>query len=187
MAFRGHVSIAALAAAAGIALATTGASAADLGGNCCADLEERIAELEATTARKGNRKVSLQVYGQITEAVIWWNDGAEANTYVLENYLNKNSLGVQGNAKINSDWSAGYQVELGIRAYRSSSANQLALGASNNVQIPTYNTQAIVLRQANWWIQSNTYGRITVGRTNDAVNGTSSVNLANPDGFSGIT
>ena len=35
----------------------TSASAADLGGNCCADLEERIAELEATTARKGNRKV----------------------------------------------------------------------------------------------------------------------------------
>ena len=36
------------------------ASAADLGGNCCADLEERIAELEATTARKGNRKVVPQ-------------------------------------------------------------------------------------------------------------------------------
>src|SRR5262245_8691454 len=27
------------------------ANAADLGGNCCADLEERVAELEATTAR----------------------------------------------------------------------------------------------------------------------------------------
>jgi hypothetical protein len=32
------------------------ASAADLGGNCCADLEERVAELEATTVRKGNRR-----------------------------------------------------------------------------------------------------------------------------------
>jgi hypothetical protein len=30
------------------------AKAADLGGSC-ADLEERVAELEATTARKGNR------------------------------------------------------------------------------------------------------------------------------------
>ncbi|WP_334148124.1 hypothetical protein [Hyphomicrobium sp.] len=39
--------------------------AADLGGDCCADLEERIAELEATTARKGNRKVSLEVYGHV--------------------------------------------------------------------------------------------------------------------------
>ncbi|MDX2204604.1 MAG: porin, partial [Hyphomicrobiaceae bacterium] len=35
------------------------AKAADLGGDCCADLEERVADLEATTVRKGNRKVSL--------------------------------------------------------------------------------------------------------------------------------
>jgi hypothetical protein len=35
-----------------VLLATTGAQAAGLGGDCCADLEERIAELEATTARK---------------------------------------------------------------------------------------------------------------------------------------
>jgi hypothetical protein len=34
-----------------ILLVAGSASAADLGGNCCADLEERIAELEATTAR----------------------------------------------------------------------------------------------------------------------------------------
>ena len=53
---------------------------ADLGGNCCADLEERIAELEATTARKGNRKVSLEVYGQVNEAIMLWNDGGESNT-----------------------------------------------------------------------------------------------------------
>ena len=47
---------------------TTGAYAADLGGDCCADLEERVAELEATTARKGNRKVSLTISGQVNKA-----------------------------------------------------------------------------------------------------------------------
>ena len=50
-------------------LSAGSASAADLGGNCCADLEERIAELEATTARKGNRKVSLTVSGWVAEQV----------------------------------------------------------------------------------------------------------------------
>ena len=58
------------------------ASAADLGGNCCADLEERIAELEATTARKGNRKVSLTISGWVGEQVMWWDDGAARGTYV---------------------------------------------------------------------------------------------------------
>ncbi|MFO7297388.1 MAG: porin, partial [Pseudomonadota bacterium] len=51
----------ALIAAAGVLAGGVAAQAADLGGNCCADLEERVAELEATAARKGNRKVSLTV------------------------------------------------------------------------------------------------------------------------------
>jgi hypothetical protein len=32
------------------------AKAADLGGDCCSDLEESVAELEATTVRKATRK-----------------------------------------------------------------------------------------------------------------------------------
>ncbi len=63
-------------------MSITSASAADLGGNCCADLEERIAELEATTARKGNRKVSLTVSGWVGQQVTFWDDGVESNTYV---------------------------------------------------------------------------------------------------------
>ena len=59
-------------------MSVSSASAADLGGNCCADLEERIAELEATTARKGNRKVSLTVSGWVAQQVLWWDDGREA-------------------------------------------------------------------------------------------------------------
>ena len=58
----------ALLAAAGLfvgGVAMPSAKAADLGGDCCADLEERVAELEATTARKGNRRVSLTVTGQV--------------------------------------------------------------------------------------------------------------------------
>ena len=45
--------------------------AADLGGDCCADLEERVADLEATTARKGNRKVSLKISGWVSRTLGW--------------------------------------------------------------------------------------------------------------------
>ncbi len=77
-------SLSALAAAGLLAggLSVGSASAADLGGNCCADLEERVAELEATVARKGNRKVSLTISGWVAEQVMWWDDGSESNTYV---------------------------------------------------------------------------------------------------------
>ncbi len=69
----------ALVLGAGLLIGSAPARAADLGGDCCADLEERIAELEATTARKGNRKVSLEISGQVNEAVLWWDDGKESN------------------------------------------------------------------------------------------------------------
>ena len=51
----------AILAAAGLTLNISSASAADLGGNCCADLEERVAELEATTARNPRTGESVPV------------------------------------------------------------------------------------------------------------------------------
>src|SRR6185369_10966891 len=100
------------------------AAAADLGGNCCADLEERIAELEATTARKGNRKVSLEISGQVNEAVLWWNDGAESNAYVVTNDNSRTRFRFKGKAKIDKEWEAGYQIEVGIRSANSKRATQ---------------------------------------------------------------
>ena len=93
------------------------AAAADLGGNCCADLEERIAELEATTARKGNRKVSLTISGWVNEAVFFWDDGTESNVYVGTNFVEQSRFRVLGEAKINADWSAGYILEIGVAGY----------------------------------------------------------------------
>jgi hypothetical protein len=68
----------AMFAAAGLfvsGVALPSAQAADLGGDCCADLEERVAELEATTARKGNRRVSLTISGQVQTSIMAWDAG----------------------------------------------------------------------------------------------------------------
>ena len=94
-------------------LSAGSASAADLGGNCCADLEERIAELEATTARKGNRKVSLTISGWVGEQVMYWDDGSERNTYVtgLGSTL-ASHFKFTGQATISPGWSAGYVIHV---------------------------------------------------------------------------
>src|ERR1051325_4522068 len=77
----------ALVAAAGFisgGVAVPSAKAADLGGDCCADLEERVAELEATTARKGNRKMSLTITGQLNRMIMFWDDGHTHGIYRSE-------------------------------------------------------------------------------------------------------
>jgi len=48
-----------------------------------AKVEERVAELEATTADKGNRKVTVTLYGRVNRIVNFWDDGVESNTYTL--------------------------------------------------------------------------------------------------------
>src|SRR6476659_5226747 len=86
--------------------------AADLGGDCCADLEDRVAELEATTVRKVNKKVSVTMYGKVNYATDFWNDGAEKNIYTVNNAMESTRWGFKGTAKITDDWSATFRMEM---------------------------------------------------------------------------
>lgn len=136
----------------------TPAFAADLGGDCCADLEERIAELEATTARKGNRKVSLTISGQVNELVYWFDDGVESNVYVGTSGYSSSRFRLKGDAKINADWSAGYYIEIEVV-----SAQVSATTADNDD-----GTTAIQLRHSAWYLKSKTLGSLWVGQHSHA-------------------
>ena len=62
--------------------ATAPAGAADAD-TCCADLEQRVAELDVLTARKGNRAVSVEISGSVNNAILSWDDGVEHKAYVV--------------------------------------------------------------------------------------------------------
>src|ERR1044072_978534 len=149
----GRVSLA-LVLGLGILAGGTPAGAADLGGDCCADLEERIVELEATTARKGNRKVSLEVSGHVNEAVIWWDDGFESNAYVVTNDNSRSRFRFKGKAKIDKDWEAGYLIEIGIR-----SANSKRFTQDNDEGSIAATDIGFDIRDSVWYLQRKTSGR----------------------------
>lgn len=156
--------------ASGVLLGSASAQAADLGGDCCADLEERIAELEATTARKGNRKVSLTVYGKVNQAVMWWDDGFEENAYVVTNDASRSRFGFKGGAKINSDWTANFRIEIGIRTANSKRDNQFdPINADES---------GFDVRHAWWNLKSKKYGTFQVGHTPTASQEITESNLA---------
>ncbi|MEQ1717739.1 MAG: hypothetical protein ABL907_17470 [Hyphomicrobium sp.] len=148
----------------------TSAQAADLGGNCCADLEERIAELEATTARKGNRKVSLEISGHINEAVLYWDDGVESNVGTYTNDNARSRFRLKGEAKINGDWKAGYLMEWGVRTQNSKRFNQDDPKGDGAGQLD--------LRHQVWYLNSKTFGRVWMGLTGGASEGVTETNLA---------
>jgi hypothetical protein len=168
----------------GAFIAASPATAADLGGDCCADLEERIAELESTTARKGNRKVSLTVSGSINEALLFWDDGFESNVYQGTNDAARSRFRFQGDARINKEWSAGYLLEIGVRSNRLNRTNQNeSRGFTNLPGGLTQSANGLDLRHSTWFIQSTTYGRIWVGLTDQATERITEINLANTNNF----
>src|SRR5262245_48969807 len=79
-----------------------------VGASCCADLEGRIAELEATTVRKGNRRVSLSLSGQVTRSLLYWNDGDQQDLYSVDNGLNSSRFRLTGSAKVTAEHTAGF-------------------------------------------------------------------------------
>jgi predicted porin len=159
--------------------ATSSASAADLSGGGFADLEERIAELEATTARKGNRKVSLTVSGFLNEALLFWDDGQESNAYVITNEEAQSRVRFLGEAEIAKGWKAGYLLEIGIRGARGDRVDQ----DTPDGVAPSSGSDAISTRHSAWWLSSKDYGKLWLGLTSDAADGITEINLANTNHF----
>ena len=138
------------------------AAAADLGDSCCADLEERIAELEATTARKGNRKVSLKVSGQVHRVLTFWDDGHERNVYESDTSTWSSRFRFSGAARINDEWDAGYRIEIAPADGLSTNLNQLDDDGFRG---------GLRLARNYYYINNKRLGRISVGLLHEGNDG----------------
>ena len=137
---------------------TQPSKAADLGGNCCSDLEERIAELEATTAKKGNRKVSLVVYGQISEALVDISGGGISSHMQVQSNSNRDAQSVvvfAGKAQFSPGLSAGFVLQIGVGGF----ANGVIVPASNGLD-----TNGVYVREEFVYVQSDAAGKLSIGK-----------------------
>ncbi|MEZ5850312.1 MAG: porin [Hyphomicrobiaceae bacterium] len=147
-------------AAVATALMGSSALAADLGGNCCADLEERIAELEATTVRKGNRKVSVQLSGWVGHNVMMWDDGIRSDMYIGDGGNIYSRFRFKGSAKISSRFSAGFTYEFGIHSN--------AIGNTNQTNGGDDLGGAVSLRDSTVWLRDSSLGMVKIGHGSTA-------------------
>ena len=149
-----------LAVAAGVSFP---AGAADLGGNCCGDLEERIAELEATAARKGNRKVSLTVSGYVAQEITFWDDGGESNVYLHGlGPTQTTHVKFNGQAQFAPGWTAGYMLRIQNLDDNPFGRNA-ATGQAMNQASEDF-SQGLSVQMSYWYVQSKDFGKLSVGK-----------------------
>lgn len=160
-----HWAGAALLAVLAMFLNPASSFAGDLGGTCCADLEERIAELEATTARKGNRKVTLTITGQVNASLLYVDLDGYSNTKVVNNGNDESRVAFTGNAKVWQGLSAGYVLDLDLR--------QLGLLDSG---VTSHEPR---VRQSYWYLKHDLYGTLSVGRVGQATQDFDRITTAN--------
>ena len=177
----------AIVAAAGLYGANP-ARAADLGGDCCADLEERVAELEATTVRKGNRRVSLTISGFVGHQVMWWNDGTQSDMYIGDGGNIFSRFRFTGSAKISPQITAGFTYEFGANPNAIGTMNQLnggddlgnsgapasstlgyaGCGASTGSPQQSSTVGCATIRDATVWLRHSQLGMIKIGQGSTA-------------------
>ena len=192
----------ALVAATGLFLSQIGeAQAADLGGDCCADLEERVAELEATTVRKGVRQLSMTISGRIHTAVMYWDDGGSdqdaseadpangggqfpdargtdpnrsSDLFVGNGWGAASRVSIDGRAQINSDWDALYRfsMEYNGSGFGSSATNGPNQFGTRASQDDTINAQEVYVG-----VRSKTLGALTIGRRGAVHSGAAKVDV----------
>ena len=126
---------------AGLLGGAAGAQAADLGGDCCADLEQRIVELEAATVRKTGR-VSNTLSGYVAKQIMSWDDGVETNTYVDDiGPTQATNFRILGQATIVPGWTAGYLIRI-----QDLSDNTMGLNQFND-----NDRQGLNVQMSNWF------------------------------------
>lgn len=151
----------------GVPFASAGEEAS---ADCCSDLEERIAELEASAVLKGARKVSLTVSGIITIPVIAWDDGKKQDTFIVSNEVKRSRWRFDGKAAIDPRWSAGYVLEIGPNPSPFAPMDQFAFDSS---------ADGYEVRYSHWWLNSRDLGRISMGLQSQATDTITEVSLAN--------
>lgn len=141
--------------AAGLALCGPSAKAADLGDDCCSDLEQRIVELEATTIRRSTGPITVTLSGYTAKQVFSWDDGVESNTYVDDiGPTQASHFKIGGQAQIVPGWKTGFLFR--IQELRDST---MGLSQTNDNDNLGMNTQ-----MSYWFLESEDYGKTTIGK-----------------------
>lgn len=138
-----------------------------------------FAETSANTVLSGGTGVQLKFSGQVNRGVLFTDDGVQNDTFFVDNDNSSTRFRITADGDINNDLSAGINIEIQAESNSTANVTQDQENATNIL---------LTERKLEFYIDSATYGRLTVGQGDTASNNTSEVDLSGTAvvGYSGV-
>jgi len=125
-------------------------------GACCADLGQRILDLEQSLARSGRPSLELTVSGTVNHAFIFWDDGSARDAYITGGESDGSALTFDAETSdAGQSWSAGITIELEL----------LSAGSGHVSQSDTDGARTLEASEVSLWMEFATLGQVAIGAT----------------------
>jgi len=133
-----------------------------------------------TTVESGGTGLNLKLSGQVNRGVLFADDGQDTNTFFVDNDNSSTRFRLTGDAAINEDWRAGFNIEIQAESNSTASVNQNEPNPSSE--------DFLSERKLEGYIEGTNFGRLTIGQGDTASNNTSEVDLSGTAvvGYSGV-
>ena len=139
-----------------------------------ADLASTIAEIEGVVLHKGASGTTLQVYGQVNRAIVFWNDSFDSKASVVDNSTSSSRFGFIGQGVLRPGAVAGYRLEMEIGW--SASEDLWNKSDATAAHWPSANS-GLRFRQAYWFLSDERLGRVSLGHQSPATDDITIINL----------
>ena len=115
-----------------------------------------------------NKNVDVNLYGQINRAALWADNGDSSKTYFVDNIFSSSRMGLNAKARANEDLTVGGKLEYEITSNRSNLVNQY----DQNLKGEFNQRHTFV------YLDSQKVGKVSLGHTSTASDGTAEVDLS---------
>ncbi|MBW2476961.1 MAG: porin, partial [Deltaproteobacteria bacterium] len=116
-----------------------------------------------------NDKVKVELYGQLNRGALYVNDGDKSKLYQVDNDNSSTRLGLRGSVQPHADWTLGTRFEVEYQSNASNVVNREETSTSGD---------NFVDRHIDIFLQSDTFGKVSIGKGDTASNNTSEVDLS---------
>ena len=136
------------------------------------------------TAVQAQTAPTVQLYGQVSRALLFADDGTQSKWFHVDNEASGTRLGATGTGQAMPGLRYGFRVEWDFQSNESQRVNFSAAGPNSNFPAST-SDRGFSERHADAWVEGG-WGRINIGQGDGAANGATESDLSGTGMANGI-